>query len=210
MSFLRTAAAGAALLVAAIPSPASAQDCAVGIKPPAPGSWAEYTTAEGTMRLALLGSETRGGKNLVRMEMAMTGREGPMIMQLLVPGYPYEMSSIEDFVIKAGNQPAMRMNAQMLQMMANRMPKDQVAEFCRNAQMNRVGEETITVPAGTFPTVHYHDNQSGNDVWVSTSLPFGLVRTKMARGGEIVLTGTGTGAKSQITETPQDMNMGRP
>jgi hypothetical protein len=210
MSLLRTALTGTAILTLGL-SPLAAQDCAVGIKPPPAGSWASYTTAEGTMRLALLGSETRAGKNLIRMEMSMTGRDGPMIMQMLVPGYPYEMSSIEDFVMKAGDRPAMRMNAQMLQMMASRMPKDQVAEFCRNARMNRVGAETITVPAGTFPTIHYHDAQSGNDVWVSESLPFGLVKTKLARGGEIVLTETGTGAKSQITETPQEMGMpGRP
>jgi hypothetical protein len=210
MSFFKTAVAGAALIALSLPSSVSAQDCAVGIKPPATGSWSEYTTAEGKMRLALLGTETRGGKNLVRMEVTMTSREGPMIMQLLVPGYPYEMSNVEDFVLKAGDRPAMRMNAQMLQMMSRNMPKDQVAEFCRSAQMNRVGEESITVPAGTFQTVHYHDNTSGNDVWVSESIPFGLVKSKLARGGEIVLSGRGTGATSQITETPQDMNMGRP
>jgi hypothetical protein len=211
MSFFKTAVTGAALLSLWMHSPASAQDCAVGIKPPAAGSWAEYTTADGSMRLALLGSETRAGKSLVRVEMSMTSKEGPMIMQVLVPGYPYEMSSIEDFIIKAPGQPAMRMSAQMLQMMASRMPKDQIAEFCRNAQMTRVGDESITVPAGTFRTVHYRDATSGNDVWVSEDLPFGLVKSKLARGGEIVLTGKGTDARSQITETPQEMGMpGRP
>ena len=211
MSLLKTAVIGSALLALSLPSPLSAQDCAVGIKPPPAGSWAEYTTPDGKMRLALLGSETRGGKSLVRVEMAMTSREGPMIMQLLVPGYPYEMSSIEDFVLKAGDRPAMRMSAQMLQMMSSRMPKDQLAEFCRNAQMTRVGEESITVPAGTFQTIHYRDNSSGNDVWVSESIPFGLVKSKQTRGGEIVLSGRGSDARSQITETPQDMSMpGRP
>ena len=210
MSIFKTAATGAALLVISLQTPAAAQDCAVGIKPPAAGSWSEYTSPDGKMRLALLGTEARGGRNLVRMEISMTSREGPMIMQLLVPGYPYEMSSVEDFVLKAGDRPAMRMNAQMLQMMSRNMPKDQVAEFCRNAQMNRVGEESITVPAGTFSTIHYRDNSSGNDVWVSESIPFGLIKSKLARGGEIVLTARGTDAKSQITETPQDMNMGRP
>jgi hypothetical protein len=210
MPVLKTAAAGALFLALLTPPSAAAQECAVaGIKPPAAGSWAEYTTAEGSMRMALLGTETRGGKNLIRMEMAMTGREGPMIMQVVVPGYPYDMSSIEDLVIKAGDRPAMRMNAQMLQMMSSRMPKDQVAEFCRSANMTRVGDESITVPAGTFQTVHYRDSQ-GNDVWVSESVAFGLVKSRQTRGGEIVLANRGTGARSQITETPQEMNMGRP
>ena len=211
MSLFKTALAGAVMLTLSLPMPALAQDCAVGIKPPPAGSWSEYTTADGTMRLALLGSETRAGKNLFRMEISMTGKDGPMIMQVLAPGYPYEMSSIEDFVIKAAGRPAMRMPSQMLQMMSSRMPKDQIAEFCRNAQMNRVGEESITVPAGTFQTIHYRDAASGNDVWVSESIPFGLVKTRLKNGDEIVLKGRGTDARSQITETPQEMGMpGRP
>ena len=210
MSVLKSVVTGAAFVVLSA-LPASAQDCSVGIKPPAAGSWAEYTTKDGTMRLALLGNERRGDKSLIRMEMNMTSREGPMIMQVLVPGYPYEVASIEDFVMKAGNRPAMRMNAQMLQMMASRMPKDQVAEFCRNSRMTRVGAESMTVPAGTFPTVHYRDDAQGIDVWVSESIPFGMVKTKLKTGEEIVLTGQGTGAKTQITETPQEMPaMGRP
>lgn len=199
---LRTMA-GAALLSLVVQS-AAAQDCTVGIKPPAPGSWAEYSMEGGSMRLALLGNETRAGRSLVRVEISMTSREGPMIMQTLVPGYPYDGGAIEDMVIKHGDQPAMRMSAQMRQMMAPRMPKDQIAEACRNARMTRVGEESITVPAGTFKTIHYRDAASGNDVWVSETLPFGLVKTKMAQG-EIVLTGQGTDARSRITETPQEM-----
>jgi hypothetical protein len=202
--------ASAALLGLVVQS-ALAQDCTVGIKSPPPGSWAEYTTADGSMRLALLGNETRAGKSLVRVEMSMVSREGPTVMQVLVPGYPYDMATIEDFVIKPAGQPAMRMSAQMRQMMVGRMPRDQIAEACRNAQMTRVGEESVTVPAGTFKAVHYRDASSGNDVWVSESIPFGLVKTKMARGGEIVLSGQGSDAKSQITETPQEMGMpGRP
>jgi hypothetical protein len=92
----------------------------------------------------------------------------------------------------------------MMSMMRGRMPRDQIAEACKNAKMTRVGEESITVPAGTFSTVHYRD-ESGNDVWVSESVPFGMVKNKLARGGEIVLSGRGTDAKSQITETPQEM-----
>ena len=184
-----------------------AQDCSVGVKPPESGSWAEYTMAEGAMRLALLGRETRAGKDLFRVEMTVASREGPMIMQVLVPGYPYEMSSIEDVVIKPGNGPAMRLNAQMMGMMRGRMPKDAIAEACRNNKMARVGEESVTVPAGTFRTVHYRDSGSGNEVWVSEGVPFGMVRTRLASGEEIVLKAKGAGATSQITEKPQEMGM---
>jgi hypothetical protein len=199
----RMAASGAAWGVLA-GSPALAQDCTVGIRPPVAGSWVQYTMPQGTMRLALLGNEVREGKNLFRMEVAMTSKEGPMIMQVLAPGYPYEMSSIRDFVMKPPGSPAMRMSAQMLQMMSSRMPRDQIAEACRNAKMTRVGEESITVPGGTFSTIHYRDATSGSDVWVGESVPFGLVKARTS-DGEIVLTAKGTDAKSQITETPQEM-----
>ena len=212
MISLKNVVMTAAVLAFSVNVASPAQDCAVGIKPPAAGSWAEYTTADGTMRLAVLGHENRAGKDLIRFEMNMTTKDGPVTLQVLASGYPYEMSSVQDFVVKPAGGPAMRLSGQMLQMMQSRMPKDAIADACRNAQMKRVGEETITVPAGTFQTIHYRDETSGNDVWVSESVPFGLVKTSLARGGEIVLTGKGTGAKSQITEPPQEMTMpgGRP
>lgn len=206
MGTLRRAAAGLALLSLAGSAVASAQCPGLeGFKAPSPGSWAEYKTKDGTMRLALLGTEPKG----VRMEMAMTTREGAMVMQMVVPGYPYEMSGVSEMVMQRQGEPAMRMPTQMLAMIRDRMPKDMMAEACRNAQANRVGEETITVPAGTFPTVHFRDTQNNTDVWVNMSLPFGMVQMK-GHNQEMVLTGHGTGAKSSITGPIQDMPMGGP
>jgi hypothetical protein len=207
MTFLKRIAAGAAVLTISLQAPVSAQDCTVGIKPPPPGSWAEYSTSNGSMRLALLGNESRAGKDMVRIEMSLTSTDGNMIMQMLVPGYPYDMDEIADWVIKAPGQPAMRMSAQMMGMMRSQMPRDAVAEACRNSKMARVGSESVTVPAGTFNTTHYRDETSGNDVWVSENIPFGMVKAKTKSGEEVVLSGKGTDAKSQITETPQEMKM---
>lgn len=205
MTYLTRITTGVAMVALVYQAPAAAQACPSDIKAPPAGSWAEYTMPDGTMRLAVLGNETRAGKSLVRMEMAMTSRQGAMIMQMLVPGYPYEMGDIQDLVMKAQGQPAMRMNEQMLGMMRSRMPKDMIAEACRSQQLTRVGEESVTVPAGTFRAIRYHDAKSNNDAWVSGSVPFGLVKTHMGQGGDMVLTGKGTDAKSQITETPQEM-----
>jgi hypothetical protein len=211
MTLLKQIWAGAALLALAGPAQAQGRDCMVGIRTPAAGSYAEYAMGENRMRMAILGEETRAGKKLIRVEVSMTSKDGPMIMQMLVPGYPYEMNALEDLVIKAGNQPAMRMSGQMMDMMRSRMPKDAIAEACRNSKMVKVGVESITVPAGTFSTTHYRDESGGQDVWISEDLPFGLVRTKTSRGEEIVLIGRGSNARSQITETPQEMQMpGRP
>jgi hypothetical protein len=207
MRILQRVTAGVALLSLSTGAMARAQCPGMeNFKPPTPGSWAEYKTDEGTMRMALLGTEARNGQNYMRMEMAMTSNRGPMIMQMLVPGWPYEVGGIAEMVMQQGGQPAMRMPQQMLSMMASRMPKDAVAEACRNATGQRVGEETITVPAGTFSTIHFRDAQHNTDVWVNPQLPFGMVQVK-SEHGSMVLTGRGTDAKSQITGPMQDMPM---
>lgn len=205
MRSVRRVALGVALLGLAGSVNAAAQ-CLEDLKAPAAGSWSEYKTNDGTMRLALLGNETRAGKTYVRMEMSVTSKDGPMVMQMLVPGYPYDISGIAEMVMQPAGQPAMRMPQQMLSMMASRMPKDLLAEACSNRNITRVGEESITVPAGTFRTIHFHDSQNNNDVWVSSSIPFGLVQTKTARDN-IVLVATGGDAQSKITGPIQDMPM---
>jgi hypothetical protein len=204
MTLLRRVALGAALATLLPHAPAVAQDCWQGHAPPA-GSWIELKSDSGTMRMALLGNETHAGVNMVRLEMAMTSSRGPVIMQFVVPGYPYQMSSIEEMVMKAGNQPAMKLSGQMLAMMSSHMPKDWLAEACQHARASVVAEENITVPAGTFHTTHYRDEAKNTDVWISKDIPFGLVKATSARSGTIVLTAKGSDAKSQITETPQEM-----
>ncbi|MEO8294594.1 MAG: hypothetical protein ABI613_03685 [Gemmatimonadota bacterium] len=202
--------AGAALLALIWQSPLSAQGCPA-IMIPGAGGWSEYKSDNGTMRLAVLGNETRAGKSLVRMELSVTSKDGPAIMQMLVPGYPYDMAEIQDLIFKSGNMPAMRMSEQMLGMMRSHMPKDFMGEACRSRQATRVGEESVTVPAGTFKTSHYRDASSGNDVWISESVPFGMVKSHTGTNGDIVLTASGQNAKSLITETPQEMpSMGLP
>jgi hypothetical protein len=93
------------------------------------------------------------------------------------------------------------------------------------ADLTKVGEETVTVPAGTFKTTHYHFKSDRNvngmqissegDVWVNPDVPFGMVKesgkTSGMRGEQemtMVLTATGKDAKSSITETPQEMGPG--
>ncbi|MEO8200328.1 MAG: hypothetical protein ABI679_07400 [Gemmatimonadota bacterium] len=203
MTRIKQSLAGAAILALVYQSPVKAQGCPANMVPKA-GGWSEYQTTDGTMRLAQLGNETRAGKSFVRMELSMTSKDGPVIMQMLVPGYPYDMTDIQDMVFKAQGQPAMRLSDQMLGMMRSRMPKDLMAEACRSQQVTRVGEESVTVPGGSFKTVHYHDAKSGNDIWISENVPFGMVKSHTSRG-DIVLTGTGIDAKSLITETPREM-----
>ena len=180
--FLFALTALTALAVAASPLSAQGRACAArGAKLPAAGAWAEYNTAEGTMRMLYLGKETAGE----RLELWTAGRRGAMVMQ-------------------QEGQPPMKMSAQMLGMMRSRMPSGSQVSEASCGRMIEVGKERITVPAGTYQTTHYRDSTGGIDVWVAASIPFGAVKV-VGRDHTAELTGSGTGATTKITGTPQEM-----
>jgi hypothetical protein len=73
-----------------------------------------------------------------------------------------------------------------------------------------VGEEKVTVPAGRFQARHYHSAKYGSDSWVASSVPFALVKS-VGKNYQMELAVHGHGAKSSITEQPQEMpGMGGP
>jgi hypothetical protein len=132
--------------------------------------------------------------------------QGAMIVQTLVPGWPYDQAQIAGMIMKAGDQPAMQMSDQMIGMMASqaeKSPGERVIEDCESAE--RVGTESITVAAGTFDALHLRDTSEGNaDVWVSADIPFGMIRMESSEA-QMELVGHGDGATSSITETPRKM-----
>ena len=78
------------------------------------------------------------------------------------------------------------------------------ADMC--AEMVKVGTEQVTVPAGSFSATHLHSAKNNVDVWVNADVPF-VIKVK-GTDSSMELTGTGTGAKTSITETPQEMGPG--
>jgi hypothetical protein len=202
----------ALLLAAAVATPAAAQGpCAdKGAKLPPAGSWASYNaTMPGrdgnprntTFRMAYLGHESAGD----RLEFQMSGERGQVIMQMVVDGFPYDPSSMKEMVFKMGDRPAMKAGGQMMAMMQSRAPNGGVtATMC--AGMVKVGTETVTVPAGSFSATHWRNDSAHVDVWVNPDVPF-VVKVN-GPTNTMELTGKGTGAKSSITETPQDMGAG--
>lgn len=179
------------------------------------GQWSQYqmTAPEAGMqsadaRFAIVGQEDVEGTVHYWYEMSMTSEQGPMIMQFLVPSYPYAMEDIQGVVMKAGSQPAMKVPAQMLSMMQNQSgfdPGKSFAEECENAEL--VGREAVVVPAGTFDALHIKSsiNNETTEVWVSPDIPFGLIKVQGAKGFEMLLLERGADATSSITETPQAM-----
>jgi len=176
------------------------------------GEWADYRWKGGrsegsTMRMALVGTEAVAGKPNYWYEIAFTdAKNSKTILQVLVPGFGFQASSMHGLIMKSGNEPAMRMPEQMVRMMAGQMDQNFATEFTRKCQqMDVVGWEQLTVPAGSFRALHIKDAAEQADAWLVPDVYFGLVRATLKDGSSMEMTGKGTGAKSSITETPQVM-----
>ncbi len=202
----------------AVPSPLAAQTAAeacAALSRITVGQWAEYklTGQESAgvpsqIRFAIVGTEAVTGKEHYWHEMKMETGMGTMIIQVLVPGYPYDQVQIQGAIMKMGDQPAMRMPAQMLGMMQSQGGDDlarDIAQKCGEAET--VGWESVTVPAGTFRALHLRTTDDGDvsEVWISTDIPFGMVKLSGPQGTEMLLLGQGKDATSSITEKPQGM-----
>jgi hypothetical protein len=189
---------------------ARAQDCVQEIKFPQVGRWAEYKALYNgkdpyTVRYAVIGTEKRAGADLKWVELRMAGaeKEKNFIYQVLVPGSPTEMANVQEVIMKSGSQPAMKMNAMMMKMMRGQLDKQNfLAEVCKDVTL--VGQEKVTVPAGSFQARHFHSAKYASDSWVSPSVPFSLVKS-VGKNYQMELAVHGEGAKSSITEQPQEM-----
>lgn len=179
-------------------------------QPPKLGEWADVRMDmqkdQGKkpvlMRVAFVDKEERGGEQMYRMQMTMTHKDGKkQIMQVLTPWGPKALERDYDteMVMKMGDQPAMIMPFKAGQ---KNPGMSDVRKEC--AKLSFVGEESVTVPAGTFKTRHYAgpDGES----WVSPDVPgWRMVKMVTKQGDTMVLTATGRGAQNEITEKPVDM-----
>lgn len=212
---MRSPAVSLVLLLAAVPA-VRAQDCMEQIKFPKVGRWAEYKALYNgkdpyTVRYAVIGSEKRGGADLKWVELRMVGedKDKTFTYQVLVPGSPTEMANVQEIIMKAGDKPAMKMNGMMMKMIRGQLDKQNfLAEVCKDVSL--VGEEKVTVPAGRFQAQHFHSAKYGLDSWVASSVPFALVKS-VGKNHQMELAVHGDGAKSSISEQPQEMpGMGGP
>src|SRR5207247_10990017 len=116
-------------------------------------------------------------------EMSITdpkkGAKGRTIIQMLVPELAFGMASggPRGMIMKNGNDPAMRMPDEMVQMMGGRTGgQNLTAEIARRCQdVVVVGCGQGTVPAGTFRGLHVKSPDDNADAWVLPDLVSGLV-----------------------------------
>ena len=205
MRFLMSVVLG---LSAAGPAMAQA-NCLEQVKFPEVGRWAEYKAHYQndpyTIRYSVIGSEARAGKDLRWVEMQMTGsgKDKNMVYQMLVPGSFSEMDQVQEVIFKPGDQPAMKMNGQMLSMLRGQFDKQSfLNQICTGVSL--VGKESVSVPAGKFETLHFRSAEHATDSWVSTEVPFSMVKST-GKQHQLELSAHGQGAKSSITEKPQEM-----
>lgn len=169
---------------------------------PVVGAWSEYQVkAPGTtpykMKMAIVGKEG----NAFWYETVTEGQGGRSVMKMLVSGDPNDQKSVRRMIMKQGTQPAMEMPVMGgTQRAGSQDPKGKVVDK---------GMERVTVPAGTFTARHfqYQFDKEVMDSWIAEKVsPYGLVRST-GKDFEMQLVGYGTGAKTQITETPKKFQM---
>ena len=205
-----------AALMATMVTPAVAQNaCEAFINAPAVGSWVEYDFQAqgqaGRSRIAVVGTETRGGRELTWYEMSFNAGGNSGVVKMLAEGGFYKAMSekkIEEIVVKAAGQPAMKFSGSMIENFRSQMTSDPAAEFGKGCEdADRVGVESVTVPAGTFSAVHYRltSGQKPGDAWIVEGMPFGMIKWT-GSGGELVeMVDRGDDAVSEITETPMSI-----
>jgi hypothetical protein len=185
--------------------------CKEVLKLPAVGKWVEYQAVydqkdKYDLRYAVVGEEKRAGTDYRWLEMRMTNQADPgknLVYQMLVPGSLAAIGDVQEVVMKAGDQPAMKMNGMMLGMIRGQLQQKSVfGDICDEVTL--VGQEKIRVPAGTFKAKHYHSAKYENDSWVDPGLSFGMVKA-IGKHHDIERVRDGDGARSSITETPQEM-----
>ncbi|MEN8145194.1 MAG: hypothetical protein ABFS14_09610 [Gemmatimonadota bacterium] len=157
------------------------------------------------MRFALVGQTTGGSAAGFWYEFRAVAEEA-IIIQMLVPGFPFDPADIQSMVLKAGNQPAMKIPSQMLGMVRSQMDQNELADFGKHcAESEVLGTETVSVPAGRFSSLHIRTKQGAGEAWISRDIPFGMVKARTDAGDEMVATGYGYDAVSSIRETPVEL-----
>jgi hypothetical protein len=200
------------LLLALAPVLRAQQACKEMMKLPAVGKWVEYQALydqkdKYALRYAVVGQEKREGTDYRWLEMKLTNQADSgknLVYQMLVPGSLAAIGDVQEVVMKSGDGPAIKMNGMMMGMIRGQLQEKSVfGDICDEVTL--VGQESVTVPAGTFNARHYHSAKFENDSWVEPGLSFGMVKA-IGKHHDIERVRDGDGAKSSITEPPQEMS----
>lgn len=183
-----------------------------GVFKPVVGAGAQYqVTQKGknmSWAVAVVGKEAVEGNEGFWIEMRLEGgEEGGMIMKSLTVAHEGG-AEIKRMIMQAPGQPPMEMPMEMMGMMPR--PKPQASNEA--ALGEKIGTETVTVPAGTFTCDHYRSKQANEpaDLWISAKVPpYGLIKMTSA-SSTMVLEKVLSNETSKIKGEPQKMDFGMP
>lgn len=182
--------------------------CGGRISTPAAGNYAEYQVTQGEgagqqVRFAIVGAQDQSAARNVWFETVITSPGQPtLVNQLLVPGFPYEASAIAAGTIQITDSAktfSRRLSAGELARLRGGLTglPAAIVEGCKSGTL--VGTETIQAAGRSIRVQHYRNALRGSDIWVSSEVPFGIVKlTDGTDHTSMELTATGTGAKSSL------------
>ncbi len=213
MRRIRKAAEGALaaiiLLGLSVANAELASFCEGGYTPEV-GQWARYETdlvfVEKKMlgRFAIVGQED--GLFWLEFEATMPTSSDPVVFKVLIPGWPYAHDAVRRALMQLpfamGDE-----SAPPMEIPARSASKDNLSEPLLMAceQMDKGVSATVTVPAGTFTATHVPIRRLGKDIWVSSSVPFGVVKLVDDKDVGMRLVDYGTGAQPAITQEPMTL-----
>jgi hypothetical protein len=175
---------------------------------PVVGEGAEYAMqsqkdGKTNMQITVVGKESVDGRDAYWYEVSVNHGNGPTILKnLMVLNGAY--TQVSRMIMQVPGSNPVEMPVQVMQIM---QLAHQTADIRSDAQ--DLGSETINVPAGSFRCEHYRTKNGQREVWISRNVsPYGLVKSK-SNDSSMELTKVITGAKDQITGTPQPFNSKR-
>jgi hypothetical protein len=174
-----------------------------GVFNPVVGSGAEYEVQPNgknkmNVEIDVVGKEPVNGKDGYWLETAFDSQMGQMTMKMLMVSDASD-STVAKMIMQMPGGPPMEMPAQMIGQ------RGQQTYDIRD-KADKVGSESVSVPAGTFTADHYHMKDGSGDFWVSDKVsPYGLIKG-LGKDFNIVLTKVVTEAKDKITGTPVPFN----
>lgn len=189
---------------------ASAQFMGMGRAPRMNGVWKPVVGSGGVyelqskregkqnLEIAVVGTETVDGATGHWLEMLMNTPQGETVVKQL---FVLEGKSvgIRRVIVQPPDGDPMEMPVGG--MMQRREPPQQQSSDAREGA-ERVGTETITVPAGTFACEHWRSQDRSSEFWISEKVsPWGMVKMT-SQDTNMILMKTITNAKSRITKAP--------
>jgi len=174
----------------------------------AEGQWARFAVDAPFMkdrlesRYAVVGTE--GSDYWIEYEVAMPMGNGTTIMKVLIPDWPNAEGAVKRAMMQLPTVEGME-GMPPMEMPPSSIKKDDPANPIRMAcaEVEKGVEESLTVTAGTFSTTRIPLRRLGKDIWLSSDVPFGIVKFADEDDKGMELMAFGGDAEPGITAEPQ-------